>query len=92
MLAKKTESQLTFACSKSPIETLKRCETCSKLSIKTQERRDFSRSGVFVVNFKHFILFSGVSIVDFEHVHDIRGLSKGRTMLILNSAQIRLKA
>ena len=43
-----------FACSKSPIETLeKRCEICSKLTIKTPERRQWRRSGVFIVNFEH---------------------------------------
>ena len=30
-----------------------RCEICSRLTIKTQERRQFRRSGVFVVNFEH---------------------------------------
>ena len=30
-------SQLTFTCSKSAIETLKRCEICSKLPIKHQD-------------------------------------------------------
>ena len=29
-----------------------RCETCSKLAIKTLERRDWRRSGVFIVNFE----------------------------------------
>ena len=44
-------SQLTFTCSNSTIETLeKRCEICSKLIIKTAERRG---SGVFIVNFEH---------------------------------------
>ena len=43
-------SQLTFSCSKSPIETPeKRCEIFSKLTIKTPERR---RSGIFIVNFE----------------------------------------
>ena len=27
--------------------------TCSKLTIKTPERRHFRRSGVFIVNFEH---------------------------------------
>ena len=30
-----------------------RCEICSKLKIKTHERRQRRRYGVFVVNFKH---------------------------------------
>ena len=33
--------------------TRKRCETCSKLTIKTPERRHWRRSGVFIVNFEH---------------------------------------
>ena len=30
-----------------------RCEICSKLTIKTSERRQWRRSGDFIVNFKH---------------------------------------
>ena len=30
-----------------------RCEICSKLTIKTPERRHCRRSGVFIVNFEH---------------------------------------
>ena len=30
-----------------------RCEICSKLTIKTPERRHWRRSGVFIVNFEH---------------------------------------
>ena len=33
------DSQLTFTCSKSTIETRKKCEVCSKLTIKTLEGR-----------------------------------------------------
>ena len=33
--------------------TRARCETCSKLTIKTPERRQCSRSGFFIVNFEH---------------------------------------
>ena len=33
--------------------TRKRCETCSKLTIKTPERDKWRRSGVFIVNFEH---------------------------------------
>ena len=32
-----------------------RCEICSKLTIKTPERRQWHRSGVFTVNFKHIL-------------------------------------
>ena len=43
-------------CLKPTIETLekrKRCEICSKLIIKTPERRQCRCSGVFIVNFEH---------------------------------------
>ena len=33
--------------------TRKRCEICSKLTIKTPERRHRRRSGVFIVTFEH---------------------------------------
>ena len=33
--------------------TRTRCETCSKLTMKTPERRQWRRSDVFVVNFEH---------------------------------------
>ena len=44
--------------------TRTRCEICSKLTMKTQERRHCS--GVFIVNFEHI---SSVSIVNFEQVN-----------------------
>ena len=31
----------------------KRCKICSKLTIKTPERRHWRRSGVFIVNVEH---------------------------------------
>ena len=34
-------------------DTRARCEICSKLTIKTQERHYWRRSGVFIVNFEH---------------------------------------
>ena len=33
--------------------TKKRCEICSKLTIKTLERSQWRRSGVFIINFEH---------------------------------------
>ena len=48
----------------------KRCEICSRLTIKTPKRRHWPRSGVFIVNFEHMSnLFPNVSIVDFEQVN-----------------------
>ena len=47
-------SQPAFTCSKLTKETLeKSCEICSKLTIKTPQRRQLHRFGVFIVNFEH---------------------------------------
>ena len=35
--------------------TRRRCEICSKLTIKTQKRRRWLRSDVFNVNFEHIL-------------------------------------
>ena len=45
----------------------KRCEVCSKLTIKIPEWRQWRHSGVFIVNLKHFTPLS--TIVDFEQVN-----------------------
>ena len=45
--------------------TRKRCERCSKLTIKTPELRHWRRPGVFI----DFTPFSSVSIVHFEHIN-----------------------
>ena len=37
-----------------------------KLTTKTPERRQWRRTGVFIVNFEYIPIFSDVSIVDFE--------------------------
>ena len=34
-------------------DTRKTCQICSKLTMKTPERRHLHRSGVFIVNFEH---------------------------------------
>ena len=50
--------------------TRTKCEICSKLTIKTPERCQWRRSGVFNVNFQHISrLCSSVSIVNFEEVN-----------------------
>ena len=41
------------------------CEICSKLTIKTQDRRQWCRYAVLIVNFTPC---SSVSLVNFEHV------------------------
>ena len=42
------------------------CEICSKLTIKTPERLQWRRPGVFIVNLEYTC--SSVSIAKFEHV------------------------
>ena len=42
-----------LTCSNSTNETLKRCEICSKLTIKTSGWRQWCHSGGFIVNFEH---------------------------------------
>ena len=47
-----------------------RCGICSKLTIKTRERRNWRRSGVFIINFgTYFTPCSSVFIVNFEQVN-----------------------
>ena len=48
--------------------TRTRCETCSKLTIKTPEQRQWHPSGVFIANFEH-ISHLVLVIVNFEHVN-----------------------
>ena len=49
-------SQPAFACSKLTMEnTRTRCKIWSKLTIMTPERRQWHRSGVFIVTFEHVI-------------------------------------
>ena len=38
--------------------TRTRYEVCSKLTIKTPERRQWHRSGVFILNFEHILTLS----------------------------------
>ena len=51
-------------------------EICSKLTMKIPERRQWRRSGIFIVNFEH--ISQVVSVVNFEHV--IAGWVKGVTV------------
>ena len=54
------------------INTRKRGEICSKLTLRTPERRLSRRSGVFIVNFEYISHpFPSVFIVDFEQVNVI---------------------
>ena len=52
------------------------CEICSKLTIKTLERRHWCRSSVVIVNFEQ-ISHIVVSIVDFEQVKAGGGILLG---------------
>ena len=46
------------------------CEIRSKLTIQIPERRQWRRSGIFIVNFEHnFTLCSSVSFVNFGQVN-----------------------
>ena len=47
--------------------TRTRCEICSKLTIKTPERRHWGRSGVLIVNFEYISHL--VSIVNFKQAN-----------------------
>ena len=51
--------------------TTKRCEICSKLTIKTPTRRHWRRSGFFGGFWTYFTPISSVYIVDFEQI-DVR--------------------
>ena len=50
--------------------------------MKTPERRQWLRSGVFIVSFEHFTPYSSGSIVNFEHV--IAGWGFERKDLMIN--------
>ena len=57
------ELDVIVKCSNNPVgnymfkvnnrNTRTRCKICSKLTLKTPERRYWGRSGVFIVNFEH---------------------------------------
>ena len=44
-------------------KTRKMCEICSKLTIKTSERRHWRRSGVFIVNFEQILHIALVDVM-----------------------------
>ena len=49
--------------------TRTRCEICSTLAVKKPERRQWRRSGVFIVKFEHISHLVSASIANFEHVN-----------------------
>ena len=56
----------------------KRCEICSKLTIKTPVRPQWCCSGFFIVNFEKYVApFSIVSIIDYEQVSVSREVNTG---------------
>ena len=60
----KVIAQRTFTCSKSTIRNIgKGCEICSKLTIKSPERRHLRRSSVFIVSFEHNSYFFPVFLL-----------------------------
>ena len=57
------DQQDAITCSKPTM-----CEICSKLTVKTPERRHSRRSSGFIVNFEHISHCSLVSIANFGQV------------------------
>ena len=78
--------------------TRTRRDICSKLTIKTLERRHKLRSGVFIVNFEHISHLVLVFIVNFKQVNadlDSRGLSRSISIsktfnMVQNTPLLRL--
>ena len=54
--------------------TRTRCEIYSKLKIKTPERRQWRRSGVFIINFEHIsrLILVFLLLTSVEHIIDDR--------------------
>ena len=52
--------------------TRTRCEIYSKLKIKTPERRQWRRSGVFIINFEHIsrLILVFLLLTSVEHIID----------------------
>ena len=52
--------------------TRTRCEIYSKLKIKTPERRQWRRSGVFIINFEHIsrLILVFLLLTSVEHITD----------------------
>ena len=78
--------------------TRTRRDICSKLTIKTLERRHKLCSGVFIVNFEHISHLVLVFIVNFKQVNadlDSRGLSRSISIsktfnMVQNTPLLRL--
>ena len=77
--------------------TRKRCEICSKLTIKPPKRCHWRRFGGFIVNFEHIShLFSSVSIANFEQVNagwdvwkSIENIKLSRRQVVLHHIYVK---
>ena len=63
--------------------TRTRCEICSKLTIKTPERRQWRPLGVFIVYFEYVI--SGWEVPSF--ILQIRAISRGKLLVTVFSVK-----
>ena len=57
-------------------DTRTRCETCLKLTTNTPERRQWRRSGVFIVNFEHVNADSKPKVSNTVELHIILKILK----------------
>ena len=68
--------------------TRKRCETCSKFTIKTTETRQWHRSGIFIFNFEHvshlFVVFLLLTLTWMAI-----NVCKFRTWMVINVCKLR---
>ena len=88
------ETHLTFTCSKSTIEKIKkRCEICSKLTIKTAERCHWYCSGVSIVKFEHishlFLMFLLLTLNKLMLAGEIVESYEIRLTLLIDKAEPR---
>ena len=64
----------------------KRCENCSKLPIRTSERRHYPSSGVFIVNFEQLYVwqpkYSHIQLL-YRNIMNKKGLNKKEILLNL---------
>ena len=76
---RKLEAGLTNDCSVQP------AFTCSKITIKTPERRHWSHSSVFVDGVEQILQISGVSIIDSEQANAgwVSGKKEGKAWVTI---------
>ena len=72
--------------------TITRSEICSKLTIKTPERRHWRRSGIFIVNFKNILQL----VLVFQLLTLIKEISAGSrstccpTAVVINPTEVKM--